>query len=88
MERARLLLLQPLSHRFRPNERPKEILSRQLFQVVVRPTPPRQLGEQRGIRRYVFQPLHYLAYPIEIGTNSDVIDASDLAHVFDLVGDL
>ncbi len=40
------------------------------------------------IRRYVFQSLHDLRYPIEVTANADVIHAGDFAHVVDLISHL
>src|SRR5258708_7007511 len=57
-------------------------------EVRVAPSSTRQLGENRGKRRNVFEADDVLRNSVEVGSDSDVVDAGDLPHMVDVIGHL
>src|SRR6266550_8739932 len=57
-------------------------------EVRVAPSSTRQLRENRGKSRNVFETDDVFRDSVEVGSDSDVVDAGDLPHVLDVIGHL
>ena len=66
----------------------QKVLARDLAQISVTPATPRELLEQIRKLRDILQTSHGHVDAIKIAAEADVVDASDVAYVLDVVGDI
>src|SRR5687767_6096675 len=84
----RSLLFQTGRDRFSALEDAEQVLPGELAQIRLGPAAPRQLREQRRIRRDVLEPDRRVGDPVEVAADANVIGAGHTPDVIDVVRDI
>src|SRR5664279_1673456 len=87
VSRVRILVplrgFEPLRDRLGAAQRAEDVSTSELHEVRLGPAAPDQLGEEIRIRRDVLETDGPVVVAVEVGTEPDVVDARDPAHVLD-----
>jgi len=82
---------QPIGVDLSTAEHAQQVFAGELAQIGIAPATPNELGEERRVLGYIFQPLHQVLVrlsAVEVGANADVVDPRDFADVLDVVRDV